>query len=335
MDDAPSASRFRTTPVVVAYSASALLGAALALAAARALAPFLLERIELSSGDWPFLAAVALAGAALGVLVPASFGLVRTLRHPADEPPPAHDPAAIAGGLHLVAGGARDRVARAVCELVAHGLARDERVVVVDTTRAFRLHRPLGLSARLGFVECMAQGQPALGLLQSGGFTGLFLLARGRTAKLADWLPIDRVLEELRPHFDRVILAFDPQTPAVVGSLLAGRLMHGWWAGPGSAGNRAAVRASNRLAIALSRIELAAIPKASLEAIEARLVGFARPEPAPPPPVPIAPGPPLRFLVSPPAVLDCDLQIRQKLRFLAWMRRMRTEHDRAETAGRR
>jgi len=30
-----------------------------------------------------------------------------------------------------------------------------------------------------------------------------------------------------------------------------------------------------------------------------------------------------------PIVLDCELQVRQRLRFLAWMRRVEAEHRRA------
>src|SRR5678816_2492151 len=79
----------------------------------------------------------------------------------------------------------------------------------------------------------------------------------------------DRVLEDLRPHFGRVILAVDRTAPAVLGSVLAGRVMDGWWAGPGRSDGHAA----DRRAITLRPLDLSAMPQASLQAIEARLAG--------------------------------------------------------------
>ena len=282
-----------------------------------------------------FWLSVAAAGALAGL---ALFAVSRPGRRRRGGPAPhaagPESPGDTRAWLHVVTGPKRELIARAVLELAAHPLSRHERVVVVDAARHLRLNEVLRLSPRLGFIECATQGLPALGLLQSGGFTGLFLLARGRSGRVTDWLPLDRVLEELRPHFDRVVLAFDERIPAVVGGVLAGRMFTGWWAGPGPDTQRSGSRASARLAIALSDLNLSPVPKASLEALEARLValaGVASVEPVAAAPDP-ADRPEIR--VSPPAVLDCDLQIRQKLRYLAWMRRVRTEREGAETAGR-
>jgi hypothetical protein len=245
----------------------------------------------------------------------------------------AHDPL---GGawLQVVAGGSRIAVARAAFELAARSLARRERVVIVDAAPRLRLHRPLRLSPRLGWSECARQGLPALGVVQNGGFTGLFVLAHGRAARVVDWLPLDRVLEELRPHFGRVILAFDDSAPVVVGGVLAGRIMDGWWAGPGRSRDRNARRLSDHLAIALHDMSLPDSSEATLEGMARRLAELgaegppeAEPESGPSEPAldDLPPG-----SISEPAVLDCDLQIRQRLRFMAWMRRVQVERRRRE-----
>ncbi len=331
MDDSRPLSRSAFAARSASLVLAAVTGALLALVAAWFFTPRFLEGFEAEVGEVAW-AAIGLAGGAVGLAIAAAFGAApRPL--PAIElggrPDPAHG-----SWLHVVSGGDHPRIARATFEVVAHAIARRRRIVLVDASRGLRLHARLGLSARLGLVECMSQGAPALGLLQSSGFTGLFLLARGRTGRLTDWLPLDRVLEELRPHFEQVVLVFERDIPPVVGGVLAGRVVSGWWAGPGSAKGRHASRASASLAIPLFDIDLAGIPEATLEALEARL-GALLPGPAPgstETPFLSPEPPPIR--VSPPAVLDCDLQIRQKLRFLAWMRRMRTERERAETAGR-
>jgi len=341
MDDArprrSDNSRVTTLPRIGGTVLAALLGGAAALFAVWSLAPQAFEALAPRARDLAWLA----IGAAGGLVGLAIGGVVRALarRRPARAPEVTPlDPAAPAdpargAWLQVIAAGRADLAARAAFEVAAHALAARRRVVLIDASRDFRLHEPLGLSGRLGFRECMAGGLPALGLLQNGGFTGLFLLARGRQGNLRDWLPLDRVLEELRPHFEQVVLVFERRVPPIVGSVLAGRLASGWWAGPGKAASRAAGDASAALAIPLFDIDLAAMPQPSLEALEARLAGvLAAPGGAGAlEPFAAAPAGPIR--VSPPAVLDCDLQVRQRLRFLAWMRRMRTERERAETVG--
>ena len=340
MDDARPRSAHsnlvRATRVAGAVLA-ALLGGAAALFAVWSLAPQALEGLAPRTGDLA-RAGIGAAGGLIGLAIGAvlrSLARRRPTRAlnvtPLDPAAPA-DPARGAW-LQVVAAGRADLAARAAFEVAAHALAARRRVVLIDGSRDFRLHERLGLSGRLGFRECMAGGLPALGLLQNGGFTGLFLLARGRQGNLGDWLPLDRVLEELRPHFEQVVLVFEGRVPPIVGSVLAGRLASGWWAGPGKAVSRAAGSASGALAIPLFDIDLAAMPQPSLEALEARLAGVL----AAPGEIgaiePFAAAPPGPIRVSPPAVLDCDLQVRQRLRFLAWMRRMRTERERAETVG--
>ena len=276
---------------------------------------------------WLLLAlAGALAGAGLGA---ASLGaLARRPRAAVPRGLPAADARSVAW-LQIVTGASTRRVARAACELAAQALSRGERVVVIEASPRLRIHRGLRLSPRLGWSECAIDGLPALGLVQNGGFTGLFLLAYGRAGRIRTWLPLDRVLEELRPHFSRVVLALDDSAPAEVGSLLAGRVMNGWWAGPGPGGRGRAELLEARLSILLRDLSLKALPHPTLEAIERRLSTLGAPPSRPAPVVPPAPAPrpvPVEIAwISRPAVLDSDLQLRQRLHFLAWMRRLKAQ----------
>jgi hypothetical protein len=263
------------------------------------------------------LLGLAIAGAILGFTArrPRRMARAATVALPVTRP----------AWLQVVAGRTPGRVARAVCELSARALARAQRVVVIEASPKLNLHRGWRLSPRLGWSECAVDGLPALGLLQNGGFTGLFLLAYGRAGRVRSWLPLDRVLEELRPHFGCVVLALDGSAPAEVGSLLAGRVMDGWWAGGGPATGSRAESAGARLSILLRDLDLKAMPQASLESLEQRLQSLGPPpEPLVPPaaPAPIAARP---EWVSEPAVLESDLQLRQRLHFLAWMRRLQAQ----------
>jgi hypothetical protein len=72
------------------------------------------------------------------------------------------------------------------------------------------------------------------------------------------------------------------------------------------------------------------MPEATLEALLAR-VAELRPEGPVPEPAPItAPAAVRRSEPTRPAlepiVLDCDLQVLERLRFLAWMRRLQADH---------
>ena len=87
-----------------------------------------------------------------------------------------------------------------------------------------------------------------------------------------------------------------------------------------------------RLGIALNPLNLSDMPEATLEAMSTRVLVLRPAGPAAelapitaPVPV-IIPAP--RPAVLEPIVLDCDLQVRQRLRFLAWMRRVQAEDQR-------
>jgi hypothetical protein len=216
-----------------------------------------------------------------------------------------------------------------VLGLAADLLARGERVLVVDGGRRLRLHRTFGAQARLGFRECLAGELPVLGVVQTTGVPGLFLLARGASARAPAWIQLDRVLEEARPHFGHVVLAIEPSAPAEVGSILAGRVMDGSWGAPRKGWPRGAMRLADRIGIRLFRMDLALLGDVSLEAMKSRSSMVSEwgraldetPIPAESP----APGP---VPSVEPVVLGCELRVWERLRFLIWMRRVQAESRR-------
>ena len=158
-----------------------------------------------------------------------------------------------------------------------------------------------------------------------------------------------------RPHFARTVLALDADAPAAIGDALAGWHLEGWWAGGARAGRRA-VKMADRLAIHLCDLDLTATPEARLEALDARLRGResaptlsdeavvqerldALTRDAVDQALTAGPGegatvtpPGAQAIPPPPVVLECDLQVRERLRFLLWMRRIQSDELRAEIA---
>ncbi|MBI5710130.1 MAG: hypothetical protein HZC42_07500, partial [Candidatus Eisenbacteria bacterium] len=292
------------------------------------------------TGTW---AALLAAGALAGTLFvsPVAARVARRLRRarPRREDPVSERLVAADRAwswLHVVSGPAAEAIARAVGDLGALFLARGERVLVVDGGRRLGLHRLNGGDARWGLIECLEGGMPLLGALQSGGHPGLFVLAHGAPARAERWDRLGAVLADARPHFTRVVLALDALAPRAVGEALAGRLLEGWWSERGPALPRSAQALSERLGIALCCMDLstgvepllevpagasAAPPApcgADLEAAAfaaacaAAARGAGDREPAHASPA----GPP---------VLACDPQVRERLRFLLWMRRVQAE----------
>lgn len=229
-----------------------------------------------------------------------------------------------------------DYAVRAALELAAHPLARRERVLVVDAGSG-RLHERLGREARWGLMECLQGDMPVLGLVQYAGRPGFYLLARGHAARTAAWAGLGRCLDDARLHFGRIVFVIDRTTAREFGDALVGRPLEGWWAEPGTRHAAGAAELSARLGIAFSGIDLSAVPKVSLEVLSARVAELAAAlppaiEPTPleraiPEPLPEAQAAPVPVE---PVVLDCDLQVLQRLRFLAWMRRVQSESRQAE-----
>jgi len=75
---------------------------------------------------------------------------------------------------------------------------------------------------------------------------------------------------------------------------------------------------------------LSELADATLEALAGRVIALRpagpAPEPAPITARTVAPIPPLPQPVHERIVLDCDLQVRERLRFLAWMRRLQAQN---------
>lgn len=276
-----------------------------------------------------WLAAAALAGALAGAL---PVALMRPRRGSRAGFAPERTPAEAGVWLHVVTGPSTRAIARGVLEVAAHGLARRERVLVVDGGPRLALHEVFEREPRWGLMECLTADMPVLGLVQYGGRPGLYLLAHGKSARGEGWSRLGQCLDDIRPHFGRVVLALEPGAPREAGDSMVGRALEAWWAEPVRKLPRVAVDWVARMGIALSGMDLSAIPEAKLEVLRERT---NRLEPAPlegawarvveastPPPS-------LEGLPAPEAlVLDCDLQVRERLRFLAWMRRVQKESRR-------
>jgi hypothetical protein len=231
--------------------------------------------------------------------------------------------------VHVVTGRTPSLVVRALLELAAPRIALGERVLIVDGSPRLRLHERLGREARWGLLECLAAEMPVLGLVHYAGHPGLHLLSHGDSARPADWSRLGRVLAELLPHFGRIVMAVEPTAPIEFGSAIRDLPVEGWWAGRGRALPLGAGDVVARLSIALQPLDLSSVLEPSLEALAERVGELRRAMPAgipawrnlPAPAAPVvAPRPPLE-----PIVLDCDLQVLQRLRFLAWMRRVEAE----------
>jgi len=281
-----------------------------------------------------------LAGAAPGFLLSAlalllvarsrSFGLRSELERLGVR---AADPAAAGPSLHVVSGPTAAAVARGALELAARRIALGERVLIVDGSPRLRLHERLGRDARWGLLECLAADMPMLGLVQYAGHPGLYLLPHGHADRAVGWSRLGRKLDEVEPHFRRIVLALDPHAPEEIGDELGVCALEGWWSHVDEHSGAAAERVTARLGIVFHTLELSEIPEATLEALGKRVSALRPAGPAPDPtPVSAPPPPPIVVPTRPalePIVLDCDLQVLERLRFLAWMRRLQAEERNA------
>ncbi len=310
------------------------------LALARAQVPPTVPGAGPIAGVWAMVIGIgALTGAAA-----ASFGgwvARRGRNRGAKASPtafPGRDPGATEAWLHVVTGPDRTSIARAVLELASHTLARGERALIIDASTRLALHERLGREARWGLMECLHCDMPVLGLVQYGGWPGLYLLAHGETKRAsAGWSGLGRRLDEAKPHFGRILFCVDQAAPRELGEALMGRPLEGWWAESGERLPRQADELPGRLGIAFSCIDMRHFPEVTLERLGERAAALApsiQVEPAPV--VTPAPIPPAEVAVEipvipeGPVVLDCDLQVQQRLRFLAWMRRVQSESRREE-----
>ncbi|OGF16534.1 MAG: hypothetical protein A2W00_13270 [Candidatus Eisenbacteria bacterium RBG_16_71_46] len=294
---------------LLALAAGALLGAALAFPFARWLAAPRARRTRGEPDPVPEAADVE-----AGTGGPAKGG--------------APAPAAPAW-LHLVAGAEPHGIAVAVAALCARLLAGGTRVLLVDAGPRLQLDQALGARSPLGLTECLEGGLPVLGLIQDAGPRGLYVLVHGSARRTADWSGLGRLLDQARPQFGHIVLAVDSTTGGAIGAAIADRGAKGWWAGSGPQIRQALGALSSLIGIPLESIELEPTMHVPLEVADgAHSPAPAAAGPEAPEPVGLRESEPLAGAESPgppPTVLDCDLQVRERLRFLVWMRRLQSE----------
>jgi hypothetical protein len=262
------------------------------------------------------------------------------------------------GWLHVVSGPDRARISHAAATLAGGFVERGDRVLLVDAGTRLLLHERFGGDTRLGLGECLAGEVPLLGAVQAAGSAGFFFLAHGAPRRAGPWDGLSGLLEDAREHFDRVLLALDAKVPRAAALPLGGRVLEAWWAEPGPGLSRSAVALSERLGIPFSCFVLNWLMEAMLEAGPAAPArapepppaadeaGGARPacmadaeSPAPADPWPgeepveaVEVGSAADEVIEAVArsggdavVLGCDLEVRERLRFMVWMRRVRAE----------
>ena len=252
------------------------------------------------------------------------------LRHPVMGLASAAEMVSSPAWLQVMSGPDAEHLTRGLFEaadaLVGHG----ERLLIVDGARRLRFHDAIRREAGPGLLECLAGALPVLEAIQGGAEESLCFLPRGTPMRAEVWPQLGRLLLETRPHFDRVVLALDFAVPHEVGPALEGLEAVGWWCPDGSASILASALAE-RIGIPLRNIRLPlpqdvlpeigavrATPIAPLSAQQAIPVGAPNPAPR-------------EREVSPrdePQVVDCDLQVRERLRFLVWMRSVQAEGQR-------
>ena len=228
----------------------------------------------------------------------------------------------------------------------------------MDAGRRLRLHERYGGDTRWGLGECLAGEVPLLGAVQAAGRAGFFLLAHGGPESAGRWDELSRLLEDAHAHFDRVLLALDPKAPRTAALPLGGRVLEAWWAEPGPGLSRSAAALSERLGIPFCCFDLnwlmEAMPEAGSAApAQASGLSTSLNEASTEPPVrlavaealgPVDPGPGEEAFSRVAAVsgsadasesvagsgreavvLGCDFEVRERLRFMIWMRRVRAE----------
>ncbi|MBI1799787.1 MAG: hypothetical protein HYR73_08895 [Candidatus Eisenbacteria bacterium] len=266
--------------------------------------------------------------------------------------------------LHIVSAKDALGIAAAACDIAAPFLAREERVLVIDAGRGLELHTRFGCRARGGLSDCVRGELPLLGAVQSVGIHRFYLLASGAGAP-GPWPDAARVVDEGLAHFARVIVAVDRMAPHACGDALRGRVLEGWWPHSASGHVSGAETLSARLGIALQAFALSPASERLLEALPETIrsmnaavprgeSGAAHDQPRAPTPhvTALAPDPEEPALLevarpSPddpalrrklreamerrgPGVLGSDARMRERLRFLMWMRRVQSESRKSE-----
>jgi hypothetical protein len=276
---------------------------------------------------WPRGAAAAAAGGTVIAVAGVARGARRRPRASAE---PAADGAADAAAweepltaapFHVVGGTGGERIAASLVALAERSLGRCERVLLVDGGERCALDRHLARARRWGLRECVGQRLPLLGLVQETGVEGLFLLARGEGARSPRWEEVVQLLRTARPHFDRVLVAVEPGAGVEPFRGLASLTSQRWWALPAHGSGRVPRRLRSLGANPMILMRMEAPVKELLESA-ARTSERAREERRR-----MAMLAARARVVPVESVLDCDLQVKERLRFLAWVRQVATESD--------
>src|SRR5262249_21995436 len=141
----------------------------------------------------------------------------------------------------------------------------------------------LAREPRGGWLDCLAGDLPMLGVVQYAGHPGLYLLSHGgpigsaaRTrhtfGDVAHWSSLGRTLDEVEPHFARIILALDRSAPAASGDALRGRAMDAWWGDVAAVSEARVDDVTARLGILFEPLEISAMLQPSLEAMADRVI---------------------------------------------------------------
>lgn len=242
----------------------------------------------------------------------------------------ARRPGDVLAPVHLVSAADGPRAIQGVIEAAREFLFRGERVLIVDAGRRIGLHEAFDRDSRWGFGECLQATLPLLGVVQETGHAGLYLLARGSQGA-ETWGALGRLLDDAAPHFTRVILAVDPACPHAAGDALRGRVVEGWWAGD-VALPQSGLALAERIGIRFQGLALRATLEDALDAL-LDLPAPAAPLPRAvlvaslPPGVRLLPKTPPAPEPAEPQVVDWNLAVGERLRFLAWARRLQTSNS--------
>ena len=232
--------------------------------------------------------------------------------------------------LQIMSGPDPEHLTRGLFEAANALIEHGERLLIVDGARRLRFHDAIRGEAGPGLLECMSGLLPIDEAIQGSAEERLCFLPRGNPMSSEAWPQLGRLLLEARPHFDRVVLALDFAAPHDLDPALEGLGAIGWWCPDGSASILAAALAE-RIGIPMRNIRLP-LPEEAIPELEVpRATAFA-PGPRPAPAAAYVPYPVLgerdvRPRIEPP-VVDCDLQVRERLRFLVWMRSVQAEGQR-------
>ena len=251
-------------------------------------------------------------------------------RRPAMVLAPPEEMVSSPAWLQIMSGPDPEHLRRGLFEAANALIEHGERVLIVDGARRLRFHDAIRGEPGPGLLECMSGALPIHEAIQGGAEERLCFLPRGNPMSPEAWPQLGRLLLEARPQFDRVVLALDFAAPHDVGPALEGLGAIGWWCPDGSASILASALAE-RIGIPMQNMRLP-LPQDVLPEVEVQRPALVESGLAPRPATASVPYPVLGELdVRPriePPVVDCDLQVRERLRFLVWMRSVQAESQR-------